>query len=89
MINLFTIKEDTCVGCNMCSLVCPVEGCITMQEVDTGRPPMSWNEYQAKLARGRGRRDRAAAACVSGSETDFLWSRESLPDALRSASTVA
>jgi dihydropyrimidine dehydrogenase (NAD+) subunit PreA len=51
-INLFSIKEDTCVGCNMCSLVCPVEGCITMQEVDTGKPPMSWNEYQAKLARG-------------------------------------
>jgi dihydropyrimidine dehydrogenase (NAD+) subunit PreA len=51
-INVFTIKEDTCVGCNMCSLVCPVEGCIAMQEVDTGRPPMSWNEYQAKLARG-------------------------------------
>jgi len=51
-INLFSIKEDTCVGCNMCSLVCPVEGCITMREMDTGRPPMSWNEYQAKLARG-------------------------------------
>jgi dihydropyrimidine dehydrogenase (NAD+) subunit PreA len=51
-INMFTIKQDTCVGCNMCSLVCPVSGCITMEEVDTGRPPMSWNEYQAKLARG-------------------------------------
>jgi dihydropyrimidine dehydrogenase (NAD+) subunit PreA len=51
-INVFTVKEDICVGCNMCSLVCPVEGCITMHEVDTGRPPMSWNEYQAKLARG-------------------------------------
>jgi dihydropyrimidine dehydrogenase (NAD+) subunit PreA len=51
-INLFSIKEDTCVGCNMCSLVCPVENCITMQEVDTGLPPMSWNEYQARLVRG-------------------------------------
>jgi MinD superfamily P-loop ATPase len=52
VVNQFTIKEDVCVGCNMCSLVCPVEGCITMTEVDTGKPPMSWNEYQAKLATG-------------------------------------
>ena len=37
VINLFTIKQDTCVGCNMCSLVCPVDGCITMKEVDTGQ----------------------------------------------------
>jgi dihydropyrimidine dehydrogenase (NAD+) subunit PreA len=51
-IDLFSIKEDMCVGCNMCSLVCPVEGCITMNEVHTGKPPMSWNEYQAKLAPG-------------------------------------
>jgi dihydropyrimidine dehydrogenase (NAD+) subunit PreA len=52
VVNLFTVKEDVCVGCNMCSLVCPVEGCITMREVDTGKPPMSWNEYQAGLAAG-------------------------------------
>ena len=52
VINLFMINQDTCVGCNMCSLVCPVENCITMQEVDTGQSPMSWNDYQAKLARG-------------------------------------
>jgi dihydropyrimidine dehydrogenase (NAD+) subunit PreA len=52
VLNLFTINQETCVGCNMCSLVCPVERCITMQEVDTDRPPMNWNEYQAKLARG-------------------------------------
>ncbi|HEY2158682.1 MAG TPA: NAD-dependent dihydropyrimidine dehydrogenase subunit PreA [Isosphaeraceae bacterium] len=52
VVNVFTIKEDVCVGCNMCSLICPAEGCITMTPVDTGRPPMTWNEYQAKLAAG-------------------------------------
>jgi dihydropyrimidine dehydrogenase (NAD+) subunit PreA len=51
-INVFTVKEDCCVGCNMCSLVCPVDGCITMDEVDTGRPPLSWNQYQARRAAG-------------------------------------
>jgi dihydropyrimidine dehydrogenase (NAD+) subunit PreA len=52
VINLFTVNEETCVGCNMCSLVCPVDGCISMKEVDSGRPPMSWNDYQARLAAG-------------------------------------
>jgi dihydropyrimidine dehydrogenase (NAD+) subunit PreA len=52
VVNHFTVKEDTCVGCNMCALVCPVDGCITMHEVDTGSLPMTWNQYQAKLARG-------------------------------------
>jgi dihydropyrimidine dehydrogenase (NAD+) subunit PreA len=52
-INVYTIKQHTCVGCNLCSLVCPVEGCIRMKEVHTGKPPMSWNEYQALLVGGR------------------------------------
>jgi dihydropyrimidine dehydrogenase (NAD+) subunit PreA len=26
------IDEPECVGCNLCALVCPVEGCITMRE---------------------------------------------------------
>ncbi len=50
--NRYIVKTDSCVGCNMCSLVCPVDGCITMEEVATGRPPMSWQEYQTKLAVG-------------------------------------
>lgn len=52
-VNVFTIKQDMCVGCNMCSLVCPVPGCITMKQVDTGKPKMTWREYQAMLADGK------------------------------------
>jgi len=52
-VNVYTIKQDICVGCNMCSLVCPVERCITMKEIDTGKPPLSWNEYQTLLADGK------------------------------------
>ena len=46
------VREDDCVGCNLCSIVCPVDGCITMTPVDTGRPPMTWHDYQAGLASG-------------------------------------
>jgi dihydropyrimidine dehydrogenase (NAD+) subunit PreA len=53
VINVYSIKQDMCVGCNLCSLVCPVEGCIAMKEVETGKPRMSWNEYQALLAAGK------------------------------------
>ena len=52
-INTYHIKQNSCVGCNLCSLVCPVEECITMKDVDTGKPVMSWNEYQALLAAGK------------------------------------
>jgi dihydropyrimidine dehydrogenase (NAD+) subunit PreA len=38
------VDEHHCVGCNLCSLVCPVEGCITMERVDNGLAPQSWAE---------------------------------------------
>jgi dihydropyrimidine dehydrogenase (NAD+) subunit PreA len=41
------VDEDECVGCNLCSLVCPVPDCITMERVDTGLPPQSWEERVA------------------------------------------
>jgi dihydropyrimidine dehydrogenase (NAD+) subunit PreA len=39
-----TIDEPACIGCNLCSHVCPVDGCITMVAVDEGRGFESWNE---------------------------------------------
>jgi dihydropyrimidine dehydrogenase (NAD+) subunit PreA len=53
LVNVYTINDQTCVGCNLCSLVCPVEDCITMNEVETGRRQLSWNDYQTQLAAGK------------------------------------
>ncbi|MBV1861711.1 MAG: NAD-dependent dihydropyrimidine dehydrogenase subunit PreA [Nannocystaceae bacterium] len=39
------IDESECVGCNLCEIVCPVQGCITMEEVDNGFAPATWNEH--------------------------------------------
>jgi hypothetical protein len=33
-------------------LVCPVQGCITMKKIETGRAPMSWRAYQESLGKG-------------------------------------
>lgn len=38
------VDESECVGCNLCFLVCPVEGCITMERVDNHLAPESWEE---------------------------------------------
>lgn len=39
-----TVDEDECIGCNLCHLVCPVPGCITMKEVDNQKEAESWNQ---------------------------------------------
>lgn len=38
------VDEDECVGCNLCWLVCPAEGAITMERVDRGLPVESWEQ---------------------------------------------
>jgi dihydropyrimidine dehydrogenase (NAD+) subunit PreA len=44
------VDESECVGCNLCSLVCPVEGCITMEQVDLHLPPESWEQRSGGAA---------------------------------------
>ena len=42
------VDWDECTGCNLCSHVCPVPGCITMVDDTRGRPFESWNDRVAK-----------------------------------------
>jgi dihydropyrimidine dehydrogenase (NAD+) subunit PreA len=53
-VNVFNIIEQACVGCNLCSFVCPVSGCIEMVQKPSEVPSMTWREYQRQLAAGNG-----------------------------------
>jgi len=41
----FVVKNEDCVGCNLCQHVCPVPDCIDMQPVDNGLPVLTWPEH--------------------------------------------
>jgi dihydropyrimidine dehydrogenase (NAD+) subunit PreA len=38
------VREDDCVGCRLCYNVCPVEHCIEMVPVESGREPITWEQ---------------------------------------------
>ena len=42
------VDETECVGCNLCALVCPVEGCIEMVERRRAPERESWNDRHQK-----------------------------------------
>jgi dihydropyrimidine dehydrogenase (NAD+) subunit PreA len=42
------VREDDCVGCRLCYNVCPVEGCIQMVQLPSGRAPITWDELSHK-----------------------------------------
>jgi dihydropyrimidine dehydrogenase (NAD+) subunit PreA len=46
---MLKVREEDCVGCNLCSIVCPAEGAITMKELPHTQPPMTWNERQTLI----------------------------------------
>ncbi len=41
------VHEEECVGCNLCHLICPVEGCISMVEQRRTDRHETWNERVA------------------------------------------
>ncbi|GGK99675.1 NAD-dependent dihydropyrimidine dehydrogenase subunit PreA [Deinococcus radiotolerans] len=42
------VRESDCVGCALCANVCPVDGCIEMVSVPSGRPHVTWDELTAQ-----------------------------------------
>lgn len=40
----YSIKDEDCVGCNLCQITCPVADCITMKPQDTGLPYQNWTQ---------------------------------------------
>ena len=47
-LHIVWVDESECIGCNLCSAVCPVPGCITMKDVTNGAAFESWNDRIAK-----------------------------------------
>jgi dihydropyrimidine dehydrogenase (NAD+) subunit PreA len=42
--NKAEVREKDCVGCALCSLVCPIDGCISMVRIDDCSASKTWNQ---------------------------------------------
>lgn len=47
-VNVYRVIEESCVGCNLCSFVCPVSQCIEMVQRPSNIPRMTWAEHQKR-----------------------------------------
>jgi dihydropyrimidine dehydrogenase (NAD+) subunit PreA len=45
----FEVMDNECVGCNLCVNVCPVEDCITMEQL----PPGAIDERTGRIVTGK------------------------------------
>ncbi|GGE22135.1 dihydropyrimidine dehydrogenase subunit B [Marinithermofilum abyssi] len=52
-IHRLVVREEDCVGCNLCSMVCPVDDCITMVQVDASKPAQTWREREMARIGGK------------------------------------
>lgn len=46
----FEVIDAECVGCNLCVSVCPVDGCISMQQLTSGTDPRTGQEIRSEKA---------------------------------------
>jgi len=46
----FEVLDDECVGCNLCVSVCPVDNCITMRPLRSGKDPRTGKEITPEKA---------------------------------------
>ncbi len=46
----FDVKDEECVGCNLCASICPVEGCIDMVQMTEGDDPRTGKPIVAAYA---------------------------------------
>ena len=41
----FEVIDDECVGCNLCQMTCPVDGCISMVKQASSKPYLNWAKH--------------------------------------------
>jgi len=46
----FEVKDEECVGCNLCAIVCPIQDCITMVHQTKGTDPRTGFAYDRPYA---------------------------------------